>query len=146
MFHSIYELKERMEGVKLRWAIPWTFAQTWNRSQILCSPGWCYMGYLFLWIPLQVPAVEAVCICVALFPLCGLCELICHLSMQPGIRAGWVRGVQTDGCQQGCYQWTCLRKRRRRPCPEILWNLCRKFSGKTNCPHAPLSCCWFGKH
>lgn len=91
-FHSIYELKEKMEGVKLRWAIPWTFAQTWNWSQILCSPGWCYTRYLIIWIPLPVPAVEAVSVCVALFPLCGpsgLTEIfLCSLGSELGGRGG----------------------------------------------------------
>lgn len=38
------------------------------------------------------------------------------LSVQPGIRAGWVRGVQSDGCQQGCYQRTWRQKTRHHPC------------------------------
>lgn len=32
------------------------------------------MGHLFLWILLEVPAMEVVGICVVLFPLCSLWE------------------------------------------------------------------------
>lgn len=138
MFHSIYELKQRTEGIKLRWAIPWIFAQTWNWSQTFCSPGWCYIGYLFLWIPLQVPAMGVVYLHCTLSLLQSL-RANQDLSVQPGIGAGWVRGVQTDGCQQGSYQRTCRQKKKALSPPAVLWNLGWKFSRKTNCPHAPLS-------
>lgn len=131
-------MKERMERVKLRWAIPWALAQTWSWSQIFCSQGgaiWGISSYGFL---SQVPAMEAAYLHGSHSPLqCRRADW--DFSTQPGIRAGWVRGVQTDGCQQECYQQTCQQKKEASSPLEVLWNLCWKFSMKTNCPHAPLS-------
>lgn len=139
MFHSVYELKQRTEGIKLRWAIPWIFAQTWNWSQTFCSPGWCYIGYLFLWIPLQVPAMEVVCICIALFPLCSLWELTEIFPCSLGLELGEWEGCKLMAVSRGLTDEHVGKKRRHYPPPEVLWNLGWKFSRKTNCPHAPLS-------
>lgn len=144
MFHSIYELKEGMEGVKLRWAIPWTFAQTWNWSQVFCSPGQCYMGYLFLWIPLQVPAIEVMSTCVSPFPLCSLWELTeifpCSLGSELG---GW-EGCKVMAVSRGVTKEHGAKKQgivSARGPVELCFQQENKLSSCT-----PELCCQFGKH
>lgn len=147
MFHSIYELKQRMEGIKLRWAIPWIFAQTWNWSQPFCSPGWCYIGYLFLWLPLQVPAMEVMCICTALFPLCSLWELTeifpCSLWLELG---GW-EGWKLMAVSRGLTNERVGKKRRHYPPPRgpVEFRLKVQQENKlSSC--TPELCCQFEKH
>lgn len=124
-----------MEGVKLRWAIPLlrpgTDPKTLQSRVMLYgislltdpTPSLCNGG----WVILR-------CTHSPLQPLRARRDL----SVPPEIRAGWGRGVQTDGCQQGITN-EHVGKKEGVISTAILWNLCWKFSRKTSCPHAPLS-------
>lgn len=69
------------------------------------------------------------------------------LSVQPVIGAGWVRGVKTDGCQQGSYQRTCQQKKKALYPPRgpVEFRLKVQQENKlSSC--TPELCCQFEKH